>query len=214
MHAMRLGPGKHLKGRVLMNGIVKPEEFDYFHEVSIKHFSCNSIAQHTQYIISSEFGRLGQRSFMDGMLAGMVIGLPPVLHFSNSPALQARVIDEVLSGRKWICLAISEAFAGSDVAGMQTVAKKVPKVGGKPGELEWEITGTKKWITNGRYSDWFTTACKTDVTITQLYSNGQADSSTHPERVYYDPDPAYGGCLNQSYQDYLQSNRWHCIRNF
>jgi hypothetical protein len=24
--AMRLGPGKHLEGRVLMNGIVKPEE--------------------------------------------------------------------------------------------------------------------------------------------------------------------------------------------
>ena len=24
--AMRLGPGKHLQGRILMNGIVKPEE--------------------------------------------------------------------------------------------------------------------------------------------------------------------------------------------
>ena len=33
IHAMRLGPGKHLKGRILMNGLVKPEEFDYFHEV-------------------------------------------------------------------------------------------------------------------------------------------------------------------------------------
>jgi hypothetical protein len=30
---MRLGPGKHLKGRSIMGGIVKPEEFDYFHEV-------------------------------------------------------------------------------------------------------------------------------------------------------------------------------------
>lgn len=30
---MRLGPGKHLKGRELMGGIVKPEEFDYFYEV-------------------------------------------------------------------------------------------------------------------------------------------------------------------------------------
>ena len=35
MHAMRMGPGKHLKGRTLMNGLVKPEEFDYFHEVSL-----------------------------------------------------------------------------------------------------------------------------------------------------------------------------------
>ncbi len=26
LHAMRMGPGKHLKGRILMNGIVTPEE--------------------------------------------------------------------------------------------------------------------------------------------------------------------------------------------
>lgn len=26
LHAMRLGPGKHLKGRVLFDGVVKPEE--------------------------------------------------------------------------------------------------------------------------------------------------------------------------------------------
>ena len=38
--AMRLGPGKHLKGRTLMGGIVKPEEFDYFHEVT--QFHCYS----------------------------------------------------------------------------------------------------------------------------------------------------------------------------
>lgn len=34
---MRLGPGKHLQGRILMGGIVKPEEFDYFHEVVTDH---------------------------------------------------------------------------------------------------------------------------------------------------------------------------------
>lgn len=33
--AMRLGPGKHLKGKALMGGVVEPEEFDYFHEVRI-----------------------------------------------------------------------------------------------------------------------------------------------------------------------------------
>lgn len=33
LHAMRMGPGKHLQGRTLMNGLVKSEEFDYFHEV-------------------------------------------------------------------------------------------------------------------------------------------------------------------------------------
>ena len=31
--AMRLGPGKHLKGRTLLGGTITPEEFDHFHEV-------------------------------------------------------------------------------------------------------------------------------------------------------------------------------------
>jgi hypothetical protein len=30
-----MGPGKHLQGRTLMNGLVKPEEFDYFHEARL-----------------------------------------------------------------------------------------------------------------------------------------------------------------------------------
>lgn len=53
IHAMRMGPGKHLKGLTLFDGIVTPEEvcldvrsrsglankrrqFDYFHEVSFR----------------------------------------------------------------------------------------------------------------------------------------------------------------------------------
>jgi alkylation response protein AidB-like acyl-CoA dehydrogenase len=53
----------------------------------------------------------------------MVIGLPPVLNFAKEP-LKSRVMEEVLSGQKVISLAISEAFAGSDVAGLRTVAVK------------------------------------------------------------------------------------------
>lgn len=30
LNAMRLGPGKHLHGRTLFDGVVKGEEFDYF----------------------------------------------------------------------------------------------------------------------------------------------------------------------------------------
>ncbi|KAG8707541.1 hypothetical protein FRC08_000437, partial [Ceratobasidium sp. 394] len=61
MHAMRLGPGKHLKGRSLFNGAVEPEKFDYFHEL----------------IITQELTRVGARGYGDGLLGGMVIGLPP-----------------------------------------------------------------------------------------------------------------------------------------
>jgi alkylation response protein AidB-like acyl-CoA dehydrogenase len=74
---------------------------------------------------------------MDGLLAGGVIGLPPVLNF-GSPELQAKIVPDVLAGKKFICLAISEAFAGSDVGGMQTYAYKDGN--------EWVISGTKKCV--------------------------------------------------------------------
>jgi alkylation response protein AidB-like acyl-CoA dehydrogenase len=91
-----------------MNGVVTPEEFDYFHEM----------------VITQELCRTGTRSFNDGNLGGMVIGLPAVLLHAKNDALRQRVADEVLSGRKFMCLAISEAFAGSDVAGLKTTAVK------------------------------------------------------------------------------------------
>lgn len=96
-----------------------------------------------QLIIHTEVSRIGARGFFDGMLAGGCIGLPPVLNF-GSPEIQAKVVPEVLSGKKYICLAITEAFAGSDVSGLQTEAKK-------EGD-EWVITGTKKYASVSRTS--------------------------------------------------------------
>ena len=79
--------------------------------------------------------------FFSGLLGGKVIGLPPVLNF-GSEDLKAKVVPEVLAGKKFICLAISEAMAGSDVMGLQTTAKL-----SEDGN-EWIINGSKKWITN------------------------------------------------------------------
>ena len=67
----------------------------------------------------------------------------------------------MLDGKKFICLAISEAFAGSDVGGLQTYAER-------DGD-EWVITGTKKWITNGVFADYFTVAARTDVSTCGIY---------------------------------------------
>jgi len=141
--AMRLGPGKHLRGRILMNGATSPEEFDYFHEA----------------IIHAELARSCSRAVVDGMLAGLVIGLPPILNF-GSPKLIAEVVPDALAGKKYIALAISEAFAGSDVSGLQTTAVR-------DGD-HWVINGTKKWITNGTFADYFTTGCKTDTGFTVI----------------------------------------------
>jgi len=75
-------------------------------------------------------------SIIVGLLGGKVIGLPPVLNF-GSEELKAKVVPEVLSGKKFICLAISEAHAGSDVMGLKTTAVKSPD--GK----EWIINGER-----------------------------------------------------------------------
>ena len=79
----------------------------------------------------------------------MVIGLPPVLNFAKDE-LRNRVVPEVLEAKKFICLAISEPFAGSDVSGMKTTAVKSED--GK----HWIVNGTKKWITNATFCDYFT----------------------------------------------------------
>jgi hypothetical protein len=63
------------------------------------------------------------KRYADGCGGGMIIGLPPVVNFGNK-ALRERIVPAVLAGEKYIALAISEAFAGSDVAGLKTVAVK------------------------------------------------------------------------------------------
>ena len=136
--AMRLGPGKHLQGRKLL-GDVKPEEFDYFHGLQV----------------AQELARQNARGFQDGNMAGLMISLTAVRQWLNDGELQERVTQECLSGKKKMCLAITEAFAGSDVAGIKTTAEKTPD--GK----HYIINGTKKWITNGMFCDYFVTGCKT-----------------------------------------------------
>ncbi|SCZ99129.1 BZ3500_MvSof-1268-A1-R1_Chr3-1g05828 [Microbotryum saponariae] len=141
---MRLGPGKLLHGLTLPGG-VKGEDFDYFHE----------------QIVTQELVRTGARGYADGLQGGMVIGLPPVMNY-GSPALKKEIIPEVLAGRKFISLAISEAFAGSDVAGLRCMAKK--SADGK----HYIVNGTKKWITNGNFSDYFSTGVNTGNGLSML----------------------------------------------
>jgi len=143
---------------------VKPEEFDYFHEM----------------VLNQELARVGARGYGDGLLAGMVIGLPPVLNF-GSEQLKAKIVPEVFGGKKFICLAISEAFAGSDVAGLKTTAEKTAD--GK----HWIVNGTKKWITNGTFSDYFTVGCRTDGGFTVILVERGPGVETMSIKTSYSP---------------------------
>ncbi|KAF5341470.1 hypothetical protein D9758_013941 [Tetrapyrgos nigripes] len=158
--AMRLGPGLHLHGRILLGSVVKPDQFDYFHEL----------------ILDMEQARLGTRGFIDGMLSGMVIGLPPVFNH-GSPELKARIVPEIMEGRKFIALAITEAFAGSDVNGLQTTAVR-------NGDF-WIVNGTKKWITNGTFADYFTVGCQTEEGLTVMLIERTEGVETRPIKTAY-----------------------------
>ncbi|KAI8390848.1 acyl-CoA dehydrogenase/oxidase [Radiomyces spectabilis] len=117
-------------------GGLKPEEFDPFHHV----------------IVVDELSRCASGGVTWGMIGGLGIGLPPILHF-GSEELKQRVVKDCLAGKKNICLAITEPSGGSDVANLQTEARDAGD--------HYILNGEKKWITNGTFADYFTVACRT-----------------------------------------------------
>ncbi|QUC16164.1 uncharacterized protein UV8b_00405 [Ustilaginoidea virens] len=160
---MRLGPGRHLHGVALLDGAVRGDEFDHFHDL----------------VVAQELARTMARGFQDGNMAGMTIGLPAVLNFARDDAWGRAVADAVFSGRKKLCLAITEAFAGSDVAGLRTTAEKSPD--GK----HYIVNGTKKWITNGTFCDYFVTGVQTGKGLSVLLIERGEGVETKPIKTSY-----------------------------
>lgn len=137
--AMVQGPGAHLKlaPNGLMGGVVQPDEFDYFHEL----------------IVQEERSRNFCPGWEDGIDAACSIGVPVIVKYGSD--WMKELLPAIFRGEQTCCLAISEAYAGSDVAGLRTRAVLDAK-----GE-NYVISGTKKWITGGCWADWFVTAART-----------------------------------------------------
>eukprot|EP00461_Guttulinopsis_vulgaris_P001312 UN01312 len=119
-------------------GGVKPEEFDYFHE----------------QIIHEQMARILCPGALDGISAGYLIGFAPLMYFGK-PHIVEKYAPEVIRGEKRICLALTEAFVGSDLANIETTAKL-----SDCGKF-YIVNGHKKWITNGTFCDYFVTAVRT-----------------------------------------------------
>jgi len=88
-------------------------------------------------------------------------------------------VEECLSGRKKMCLAVTEAFAGSDVAGMRTTVDE------SPDGSHYIISGTKKWITNGMFCDYFITAAKTPKGMSVFLVERSEGLETKPVKTSY-----------------------------
>lgn len=111
----------------------------------------------------------------------MTISLTAVLQWANDEEWKNKIAKDVFSGEKKICLAITEAFAGSDVAGIRTTAEKTPD--GK----HYIVNGTKKWITNGVFCDYFVTGVRTDKGLSVVLIKRQEGVETSAIKTSYSP---------------------------
>ena len=153
---------------------VPVEEWDYLHTAiwvdergtlfHIKSFFCLSPQSPNQSIhppvlssypnSTSSTARTGISGPGSSLSPGFAYGIPPILSF-GSPALQSRFLPQMLPGQVRVCIAITEPSAGSDVANIQTTARK------SPDGTHYIVNGEKKWITNGIWSDYATMAVRT-----------------------------------------------------
>ncbi|KAI7882476.1 acyl-CoA dehydrogenase NM domain-like protein [Lichtheimia hyalospora FSU 10163] len=159
--AAHLGPGPWLHG-LTMPGNVQGEDFDYFHDM----------------ITHQEFARWNTPGLVAGLTGGMTISVPTVLHFGKS-ALKNELVPKMLSGETRMALAITEPYVGSDVASIKTKAIKTPD--------GYVVNGVKKWITNGRFADYFATAVRTEKGISMLLIPRCNGVETKPIKTSYSP---------------------------
>ena len=85
-------------------------------------------------------------------LMSHTISLPPIVA-AGSDELKARVVPGVLRGEKLAALAVTEPAGGSDVARLQTTARR-------DGDA-YVVNGSKVFITSGMRADYYTVAVRT-----------------------------------------------------
>ncbi|CAG8037672.1 unnamed protein product [Penicillium nalgiovense] len=105
-------------------------------------------------IYCDEMARSGLSGPSGSLNAGFAFGIAPIYKF-GSTQLQERFLPELLTGKKRGCIAITEPEAGSDVANITTTAVK------SADGQHYILNGSKKWITNGIWSDYATMAVRT-----------------------------------------------------
>ncbi|BFM15567.1 acyl-CoA dehydrogenase family protein [Maricurvus nonylphenolicus] len=102
-------------------------------------------------IMTEELSRPGVGGIFPSLLVHN-IGLPPVANFARDEIRQ-EVVPAVLSGEKRISLGITEPSGGSDVASLQTTARR-------EGDY-YIVNGSKTFISGGMHANWTSTAVRT-----------------------------------------------------
>lgn len=153
---------------IKLPGGMKASSWDIFHNLVFQEETRRGVA--------------GCYGVSDGLFGGMAIGLPPLLKFGSQHIIEKYAV-QCIKGEKRICLAISEPYAGSDVAQIRTTATL-----GSDGS--WRVSGVKKWITGGMVADYFTTLVRTEKHgfCMMLIERGDGSTvSTKPIKTSYSP---------------------------
>ncbi|WP_315762485.1 MULTISPECIES: acyl-CoA dehydrogenase family protein [unclassified Bradyrhizobium] len=106
--------------------------------------------QFMKIVASQELARAGAGG-ISASLMSHTIGAPPIARAAR-PDIKARVLPEILSGRKISALAITEPSGGSDVANLRTKARR-------EGD-HYIVSGEKTFITSGMRADVLTVAVR------------------------------------------------------
>jgi len=109
--------------------------FDYFHDL----------------VFWDELARCGG-GWLAACFLTINIALPPILAV-GSDYLKQKVAPPCITGKKIICLCVTEPYAGSDVANIRTTARREGN--------HYIVNGEKKFITSGMKADFFTVAVRT-----------------------------------------------------
>ena len=107
-------------------------------------------------IFLEELQKINSGGFAAAMWAHAYLAMTH-LKVEADDKLKKEYLTPAIEGEKIGCLCISEPFGGSDVAGMKTTAVK-------KGD-SYVINGSKTFITNGVYADFYVVAAKTDSSL-------------------------------------------------
>ena len=103
-------------------------------------------------VLAEELGRSSYGGFAITVLVHTDMASPH-LQNAGTPAQIARYMPDIIAGRSIAAVAMTEADAGSDLAGMRSTARRDGNA--------WVLNGSKMFITNGVYGDVYFVAAKT-----------------------------------------------------